>query len=99
MPARRLAAVVVEHHGRGRLLPDPDGQAGDALLEQGLQGLRAALPGTRVLRTRHASQEEGLADQVPQVRAALRRAAGALLGWQLHLRAGGPRQVLVVASC
>ena len=95
VPARgRAGAVRVERHGRRRPLPDPGGLGVGALQEQGLQGVRAAVAGQRVRRRRQARRQEGGAAQVPQVLAAPRRAAGALLRRQLHVRAGGARQVL-----
>jgi hypothetical protein len=103
-----VAAVAVEHDGHGRLLPDPDREAGDALHEQGLQGVRAAVAGARVRRARRARAEEGCADQVPQVRAALRRAASVVckqkrsLIWLLtclHLGKLHPRMVYTSSYC
>jgi len=95
VPARPPGAVGVEHHERAGLLPDPDGDAGGALHEQQLQGVRAAVAGARVPRGRQPPPEEGVAAQVPQVRHAHRRPAGALLRRPLHVRAAGPIQVLI----
>lgn len=94
MQAREVGAVGVGRHGRARLLPDPDGAAVGALHQQGLQGVRAGVAGARVRRGRQAPQEQGVAAQVPQVRDAAGRAAGALLGRRLRLRAQEARQVL-----
>lgn len=96
VPARPPGAVGVEHHERARLLPDPDGDAGGPLHAQQLQGVRAAVAGARVPRGRQPRRpEEGVAAQVPQVRHARRRPAGALLRRPLHVRAAGPIQVLI----
>lgn len=94
MPAREAGLVGLGRHGRAWLLPDPDGEAGGALHEQELQGVRAAVAGARVRRGPPARPEEGVGAQVPQVRDAPRRAAGALHGRQLRVRAARPHQVL-----
>lgn len=93
VPAWPPGAVRVERHERARLLPGPDGGAGGALHEQELQGVRAAVAGARLPRGRQPRPQQGVSAQVPQVRHAHRRAAGALLGRQLHVRAAGPLQV------
>ncbi|XP_037417902.1 uncharacterized protein LOC119281500 [Triticum dicoccoides] len=52
----------------------------------------------RVRRARQAPREQGVAAQVPQVRDAARRDAGALHGRRLHLRAQEARKMLIGPS-
>uniref|UniRef100_A0A8R7R8V1 Uncharacterized protein n=1 Tax=Triticum urartu TaxID=4572 RepID=A0A8R7R8V1_TRIUA len=94
VPVREAGHVGVGHHRRAGLLHDPGGGAGGAVREQGLRGVRAALaaPG-RVRRRRPAPPEPGLAAQVPGVRDAPRRPAGALHRRQLRVRPARPRQL------
>jgi hypothetical protein len=99
VPARQVGAVRLEHHGRARLLPDPDGGSGGALHQQAVQGIRATLAGAWVPRGRPAVLlEGGVGAPVPQDRDARRRVAGALLGRRLHVRAAQTQQVLGLAD-
>lgn len=95
MQAGEVGAVGVGRDGRARLLPDPDGDAGGGVHEQGLQGVRAAVAvACGVRRGAPAWAEDGFAAQVPQVRGAPRRAARALLRRQLRLRPARPQEML-----